>query len=337
MSSKEEFKTISAMRSLFVARDDCYCMQLKQGYTKLEAPLTDHVLLDHLQGKITIGSYQLSREDLVKWLCFDLDPEKLSDAREAAQKLLDAMFEEEVEHDGVKRPRIWPKAVLLESSRYPDPSYHIWIFFWLPAPAKVAQWLGYRIIEFASLNPKQIEVFPKQTELTEERQYGNFVKLPLGKHQATNKWSRLLDPATFEPLPNEILNQVGGISFSEADLAKIMSFEKKKHVQITLALPKDYKPLKSKQEERIARFLAKYWRCGFRNRLEMAFLGWAVKRGIAYQSARCIVQRVVGLTCDEEAVARLQLVDYHYKNRLNMASHLLGVSGLKEVVMEALA
>lgn len=336
-SKESHRKTVSAMRSLFVARDDCYGMQLKQGYTKIEAPLTDHVLLDHLQGKITVASYQLSKEGLVKWLCFDLDPEKNPDARETAEKLLDAMFEEKAEHDEVKRPRVWPKAVLLEASRFPDPSYHIWIFFLLPVPAKVAQWLGYCIIELACLNPKKIEVFPKQTELTEGTPYGNFVKLPLGKHQAANRWSRFLAFDTFKPLPNNVLNQVVGISFSEADTAKIMGFEKKKHVQITFALSKHYKPLKSKQEERIARFLAKYWRRGFRNRLEMAFLGWAIKRGITYQSARRIIQRVVQLTCDEEGSARLRLVDYHYKNRLNMASRLLGISGLKEIIREAVA
>jgi len=330
MSSEEEFKTISVMRSLFVARDDCYCMQLKQGYTKLEAPLTDHVLLDHLQGKITVGSYQLSREGFVKWLCFDLDPEKLSDAREAAQKLLDVMFEEEVEHAGVKRPRIWPKAVLLEASRYPDPSYHIWIFFWLPAPAKVAQWLGYRIVEFASLNPKQIEVFPKQTELTEGRPYGNFVKLPLGKHQAANKWSRLLDPATFEPLPDEVLNQVGGISFSEADLAKITSFEEKKHVQTKLSIPRNFKPLPNMEEERVIQWLVKYWRRGYRNQLEMYFLGLCLKRGVSHESAKRIIEAVTDRSGDEEKYARLSLVDYHYRNRQHVM--LKGKSGLREIL-----
>lgn len=328
---------VCAIRRLFIIRDDCYCIQLKQGYVKVNTPLTNDVLLRHLGGEVTVGSYQLGKENLVRWLCFDLDPEKLGNPKEAVEKLLGVLFEEGEEADGRRRPRIWRKAVLLEASRYPDHSYHIWIFFEPEVPAKAAKWLGYRIIELASLNPKEIEVFPKQTELTESRPYGNFVKLPLGKHQFEGKWSRFLDPATFELLPNEILNQVCGISFSEADLAKIMSFEERKHVQTSLALPTNYKPLKSRQEERITLFLAKYWRQGSRNRLELAFLGWAIKRGISYDSARRIIQRVTELTGDEEAAARLRLVDYHYKNRLNMASQLLGVSGLKEIIKEALA
>ncbi len=329
---------VEVLNRFFVNRIDCYCVQSRQGsYLKVDEPLTADILERHLLGEITVGSYQLDNDSFVKWLCFDFDPEKLSDPKEASQKILKVCFERQIESDGVERPRIWPHSVLLEASRHPDASYHIWILFMLKVPAQVARWLGLRLLEIAGLNPKKVEVFPKQIELTEERPYGNFVKLPLGKHQVANKWSRLLDSATFEPLPNEVLNKVVGISFCEADLAEIMSFEEKKHVQTSFALPKDYKPLRSSQEERIARFLAKYWRCGFRNRLEMAFLGWAVKRGIAYQSARRIVQKVVELTCDEEAAARLHLVDYHYKNRRKMASRLLGVSGLKEVVREALA
>ena len=330
--SAEEVKNslLPIVKALFVNREDCYCMQHKQGYSRIEAPLTAAVLESHLKGEITVGSYQLNRDNLVKWVCFDLDPEKLNDPKEAALKVLNVLFEEKEEADGKKRPRIWRKAVLLEASRYPDPSYHIWIFFMPEVPAKLAQWFGYRILELAGLHPKQIEVFPKQTEITEDRPYGNFVKLPLGKHQQAGKWSRLLDLETFEPLPNEALLEVRGITFCEADIAKIMSFREKHGVQIKFELPGAFKPLSDREEERVVAWLQKHWQRGFRNQLEMYFLGLCLKRGVSHESASRIIQEVALRTGDEEKRSRLDLVDYHYNNRLNIP--LKGKSGLKELV-----
>jgi hypothetical protein len=222
--------------------------------------------------------------------------------------------------------------VLLEASRHPDPSFHVWILFSLPVPAKIARWLGLRCLEIAGLNPKAIEVFPKQSELTKGTPFGNFVKLPLGLHQVERKWSRLLNPETFEPLPNEVLPDCWGISFSEEDIAKITSFQEKNHVQATFESPKHYKPLTSNEEERAVQFLCKYWRKGFRNQLEMAFLGWCLKRVVAYESARRIIIEVARRTNDEEKAARLQLVNYHYRNRVRFRQKLKGTSGLREVI-----
>jgi hypothetical protein len=326
-----------ALRRLFVNREDCYCVQKQNGgYVKVDEPLTVNVLQQHVKGELTVGAYQLGTDNTVKYLCFDFDPEHLNDTHEAVRGLLAVIFEKRKEADDVERPRIWRSAVLLEASRYPDPSYHVWVLFSIPVHAKVARWLGLRCLELTGLNPREVEVFPKQTELTSERPYGNFVKLPLGKHQAAGKWSRLLNPENSDPLPNEALLDCWGISFSEADLSKIMSFEEKRHVQATLALAEGCKPLKGKGEEKTVKFLVKYWRKGYRNRLEMAFLGFCIKRGVSYESARRVIERVCELTADEEKAARLRLVDYHYKNRRSLGNKLIAVSGLREIVKEAL-
>jgi len=232
----------SALRRLFVNRDDCYCIQKRDGgYIKVDGSLTNDILQQHLKGELTVGAYQLGIDNTVKYLCFDFDPEHLTNTRRAAQNLLAVLFEQHREADDVERPRVWSSAVLLEASRWPDDSYHIWVLFSIPVHAKVARWLGLRCLELASLNPREIEVFPKQTELSKDRRYGNFVKLPLGKHQAAGKWSRILNPEDFEPLPNNVLFYCWGISFSESDYAKIMDFKEKRHVQTTLAFPKNFK------------------------------------------------------------------------------------------------
>jgi hypothetical protein len=81
---------LSVLKDLFVNRSDCYCIQLKQGYSKISEPLTDEILQQHLDGKHTVGSYQLDLNNLVKWLCLDIDPEKniAPDPKATAKKIL---------------------------------------------------------------------------------------------------------------------------------------------------------------------------------------------------------------------------------------------------------
>lgn len=322
-----------ALRDLFVNRDDCYCRQNRDGsYTKIDEPLTLEVLECHLKGEITIGAYQLREDNSVKYLCFDFDPEKLSDPKATIGKLLNILFEGKEEELGTTRPRMWPFAVMLEASRYDDPSYHVWIFFESAVPAQVAQWLGFRCLELAGLNPKHVEVFPKQAELTKDRPYGNFVKLPLGLHRKEGKHSRILDHATFEPLSDETLETFKGLSFSELDLIRISGFESKTHVQVKFNLPSNFKPLSDKEEEKATQFLCQYWKPGYRNRLEMYFLGLCLKRGVSFESAKRILEEVTLRTADGERQNRLELVDYHYHNRLNVS--LKASSGIREILEE---
>jgi len=322
----------SALQRLFVNRHDDYAVQQPNGqYHRAEEPLSLDVIKQHLEGKVTVGAYQLNEFNCVKYLCFDLDPETLKSPFSTAKKILDVLLEEDKE-----KPKIWSKAVLLEASRYPDNSYHLWIFFDPTVPAKIAKWLGYRILELANLNPKSIEVFPKQTTLTKDRPFGNLVKLPLGLHQVEGKWSRFVDLETFELLPSTCLFNVEGISFTEADIDKILSLKEKAAVQITFDMPENFRTLKTENEARIVKFLLPYWKEGQRNRVEMAFLGWCLKRGVSQESALRIVDEVTRVTNDLERYSRLELVRYHYRNRRTIGPKLLGISGLRQIVKEAI-
>ena len=127
---------VNILKELFVNRTDCYCIQLKQGYSKIAEPLTDETLLKHLSGEITVGSYQLDSASYVKWLCFDFDPEKLLDPKEAAKQVLTVLLKKEKGEDGIERPRVWSSSIVLEASRFPDPSYHIWVLFLSPVKQK---------------------------------------------------------------------------------------------------------------------------------------------------------------------------------------------------------
>jgi len=330
----EENKELAlTLDRFFVNRKDDYAIQQPNGqYCRANQPLSLEIIEQHIEGKVTIGPYQLNEFNCVKYLCFDLDPETNKDPLETAKKILAVLPEE----DKAKQPRILSKAILLEASRYPDNSYHLWILFNPAVPAKVAKWLGLRILELANLNPKNVEVFPKQTELTKDRPFGNLVKLPLGLHQVEKKWSRFVDIETFEPLPSTCLFNVEGISFSEEDIDKILSLKEKAAVQITFNLPQNFRTLKTKSEANITRFLLPYWKEGQRNRVEMAFLGWCLKRGVSLESALRIIGEVTKLTNDLECYSRLELVKYHYRNRRTIGTKLLGISGLRQIVKEAI-
>jgi len=307
---------------IFINRTDVYAVQLDSGgYVKVRQPLTAEVLRCHLAGETTIGAYQLNQEGKVKWLCFDIDPEHVKTARETAEKILESCL-----------GRFHEKAVLLEASRYPDPSYHIWVFFDPEFPAKGARWIGYRVLELSGLSPREVEVFPKQVELTEELPYGNLIKLPLGLHKVAKRWSRFLDFYSFEPLPNEVIRDVLGIGFSDRDTEGIMSFREKRGGQTRFEMPKNLKSLPSQDEERAVQFLCKYWKRGYRNQLELSFLGWCIKKGISHESAYRIIREVTERTGDEERQDRLSLVDYHYQKRLDVP--LKGRSGLRELIEE---
>ena len=138
-NTDKRFSPLEQLKNLFVNRLDCYCIQLKQGYSRICEPLTDKVLQTHLSGEVTVGSYQLDNCNYVKWLCFDFDPEKLSDPQKAAKQVLSILLEKRKEEDGTETPRVWPNSIVLEASRFSDSSYHIWVLFHYPIKAKIAR------------------------------------------------------------------------------------------------------------------------------------------------------------------------------------------------------
>jgi hypothetical protein len=92
-----------------------------------------------------------------------------------------------------------------------------------------------------------------------------------------------------------------------------------------------FKPLKNSEEERIIGFLCRYWMVGYRNRVTMCFLGWAVKKGISQDTAYRIISEVTSRMADEERDARLAQVGYHY-HKVDNAAGFIGKTGLKEII-----
>jgi len=183
----EDNEIIAKLRELFITRDDTWARQQADGrYVRIRRSLTDIILHLHLSGEVTVGVYQLNpKTNEVKWVCADIDPERTRNIWGAAKRI----YEESVNLFN-------SEAIMLEASRYPDPSAHVWVCF-KPIPADLAQKMGKHILE--KTKTPEVELFPKQTDVGGG--FGNLVKLPLGLHQREKKWSCILDSNTLTPLP----------------------------------------------------------------------------------------------------------------------------------------
>jgi len=197
------------IRELFIHREDTYALQQPKGYLRIEQPLTSDVLKQHLEGKQTVGAYQIDpKTQTAKWICFDVDPERTKDPRQTAFQIA------KVSVDAFNK-----NSVLIEASRYPDPSYHVWVFLEPAMDAKVARFLGQKILRLIA-EGKTIELFPKQQSIKDDA-FGNLVKLPLGKHQVANLWSCFIDADTGNQLLPETLLDIHGCSLLDKEIERI--------------------------------------------------------------------------------------------------------------------
>lgn len=206
-----ENNELEAFMRLFINRTDTYAKQRSDGlYIRVQKPLTIDVLKRHLNHEETVGAYQINPNDnTVKWICFDVDPEHVEDPLKTALDIYEPAKEAFSE-----------KAVWLEASRYPDKSYHVWVFFEPPLDAGVARFLGHRVLQLAG--SPNIELFPKQEKVGREG-FGNLVKLPLGLHQKARKPSHFLDPSTLNPLPNSCMHKIEGCTLLDKEINRIKS------------------------------------------------------------------------------------------------------------------
>lgn len=177
----------SELLRLFVCRDDVYGEQAKDGsYFKVSSQISDTLIQNHIDGKITIGVYTLNTENKVNWICFDVDahPKEGDTDEDILQKQQRSEQEKNMLcefFDGAKVP------YLLEQSGTPF-SYHVWVFL-KTVEASKAREFGKLVLK--ELGIKKMEVFPKQTHINKNG-LGNLVKLPLATHRRTGLQSRIM-------------------------------------------------------------------------------------------------------------------------------------------------
>lgn len=214
---------ISVTKELFISRSDTYYIQKtyaaidsivppgkkyyrniikdkKTGKIKHIFSLTDEVIKNHFIGKKTIGIPVISVKNKTKFLLYDLDGfENWKEIYKKVKFQFEALF------------NITP---ILERSGRKD-GYHIIVPTEL-TDAKIVLAIATIVMEKALENipstpdhprpqigndPGEIEVFPKQTELskTGNGQFGSMVKLPLGINTTRLKRSKYINPSTYKP------------------------------------------------------------------------------------------------------------------------------------------
>ena len=187
-------------------------------------PISDQVVLDHLQGRYTIGVYPLLKDETCWFLAADFDKESWLDDV--------ATFVDTCRGLGV------PTAV--ERSRSGNGA-HVWFFFSSPVPAVSARRMGCYLITETMARRHQLamssydRLFPNQDTLPrggfgnlialplqyEPRQVGNSVFLDEDFQPHTDQWTYLaslprMAPATVESIAREATHQgkVVGVRFS---------------------------------------------------------------------------------------------------------------------------
>lgn len=167
-------------------------------YTKRKGPITEALLRRHLEGKVTLGQYQIDAAGNVHWLCLDLDDENHADEElPGALALFDGL--------GLR-------TVVERSS---PGRFHVWLLLSGPLPAEAGYRFGLQVrARLFGVSPERVreaaergepapavpkrEFFPKQADRGKDG-FGNLVRLPLGLHQAKRVWSEVFDLAAELP------------------------------------------------------------------------------------------------------------------------------------------
>jgi hypothetical protein len=138
-------------------------------------PLTSQHIVEHLQGKRTIGVYALGEDSTTKWLCLDIDATKGADTD---QETIQALTYEL----GKKISFTLPRQFLVENSG--SRGYHVWVFFDKPVAADKVVALGHYFVSLVTPpEGTHIEVYPKTDRVPS---LGSLVKMPLGVHRKTD-------------------------------------------------------------------------------------------------------------------------------------------------------
>lgn len=223
-SNENEVETTTiSLYNTFCHRADCYARQFKDssgkwGFSKVLNTIPHDVLIDHVDGKKTIGVYELGLNDDVIWGCYDVDTHDEGNNGDEARAKVHAL---------VDVLDVYNVPCLVESSGSVG-SYHIWIFF-----KRTATYNAFRFMrQIASeAKVKDIEIWPKQKRLGKDGKYGNLVKLPICLHNRTGNRSAFVDADTFEPLE-------GFVPFP----GRVVLLELPELTGESLAMPKPTKP-----------------------------------------------------------------------------------------------
>lgn len=194
----------------FKSRIDVYAEQLPGGaYSKVEKRLTKADILKHLSGEKSIGVYLISpatSKVCLGILDFDKYDDKLIDAQKHQVR---SCYLAAVEL-GID------KSIIIEESG--GKGFHLLVIS-DPLPAAKMRQVLQAIVDKADLETKtglQIEVLPKQDEIAPDG-FGTVLKLPLGRHAKSGRWSMFVDEKFHKTPPLNVLTKLCKLTEVQAD------------------------------------------------------------------------------------------------------------------------
>lgn len=185
-----------------------------RGYHTLPAeaflPLNEIAARNHLEGRDTIGTYAIRKNDSCIFLAADFDGDHWD--KDVSAYILAAR------QLGVE--------AALERSRSGEGG-HAWIFFQTPVPARLARQLGTLVLArasagYADINLKSYDrLFPNQDTLPKGG-FGNLIALPLQKKSRASQNSVFLD-SKFNPYPDQWVYLAGLHRLSSSELETVLA------------------------------------------------------------------------------------------------------------------
>jgi len=177
---------LQLINDFLINRYDVFAEQTFDGrYFKVSNQISEQLIQNHIDGKITIGSYSTSDSGTCKWICYDVDAHRANNDTEEQLIKKELKAEDDLNNLKSHLDKMGLK-YLVESSGTPH-SYHIWLFI-----KEVEVGKAYH---FANLIAKESgfdgEVNPKQRTWNRDNQYGNLVKLPFAFHKKQKVFSHI--------------------------------------------------------------------------------------------------------------------------------------------------
>ena len=152
--------------------------------------VTDKVIRDHLEGKITIGVYPLLQDETCYFLAVDFDKKSWM---EDAQAFLETC-------------RLLQVPAALERSRS-GKGCHVWVFFTSPVASSIARQLGCYILTQTMSRRHELSMdsydrlFPNQDTMPKGG-FGNLIALPLQKGPRESEDTVFID-GNFQPISDQ--------------------------------------------------------------------------------------------------------------------------------------
>ena len=192
LSSKSGRKGYSPVCGNEWVRGICEKPRIKCGDcpNRVLLPLDDRVILDHLQGRATIGVYPLLKDETCWFLAADFDKESWI---EDVTAFVDTCRDLEL-------------PVAVERSRSGNGA-HVWFFFSAPVPAASARRMGCYLITETMSRRHQLamssydRLFPNQDTLPRGG-FGNLIALPL-QYEPRQAGNSVFVDRNFQPHPDQ--------------------------------------------------------------------------------------------------------------------------------------